>query len=458
MTCAYALEGDDTKIALHTQPSSSPFMFVPQGDPDNPEAVKIMGFVSVQTEDRDGEIFAPETFNKSQFLSVAGPVFVNHRAWVDPVGNPVSAGKVDSLHVVRVRNSKEDKGFFEVVDVEKRRVIATYPKESAPDMKAGTRGLFAKITVTEPGVVKQVRDGYLRAFSWRGQAVRDTQFDMKRGRTLKTASHIDLWEISLVNVPTNPDASFMVEKGRLIGIIYPENTPENGLDFFVDRARIQKSVIRREASSGKLVVRLREKSPKPDGVVVVKSVFGDELVLDVSKHTGASNMASDSATKSPEELTLDELVDQAVQKSMEAQQPLLDTVNELKTAQVATNEVVTALAKSVEAIANKAAEADAEKKVTDADETAKSTAVAEPETETEEETEDVSAETENPPTDVAELTKSLKETMAEFTKSMESLIPRNTEREEDIQKSKVKADPLSCFDSMFFGPGAIDNE
>jgi hypothetical protein len=432
MATAYAVEEDETKIALHTQPSSSPFMFVPQANPDNPDAVDIMGFVSVQTEDRDGEIFAPETFNKSQFLSVAGPVFINHKAWLDERGNPVSAGKVKSLHVVRVRNSKTEKGLLEIVDTERRRVIATYPKDHAPDIRPGTKGLFTKITVTEPAVVKQVRMGQLKAFSWRGQAVRDTQFDMQRRRTVKTASHIDLWEISLVNIPANPDASFMVEKGRLIGVVYDDGTTENGLDFFRQRTGIAESAIIRDENSGKLVVRLREKSPKPESVVVVKSVFGEDLVLDCSKlPTGACEMAD-----VHEEQTVEEIISQAVEKSAEATKGLADDVADLKTVTAATNETLAAMAKSVTELAARIAEGFTALQ--------KGPATQTPDEEVEEEAEDTAKST-----GLSSDTKEVLKGLTELTASLKSLVPRKDEREEDVQKGVKDKDPLAVFDSLF---------
>lgn len=441
MTCAYAIEEDETKIAMRVQPSSSPFMFVPQPSSDNPNSVDIMGFVSVQTEDRDGEIFAPETFNKAQFLSVAGPLFVNHKAWMDDNGNPVSAGKVNSLHVVRVRNSKTQKGALDVVDVERRRVIAIYPKDHAPEIKPGTKGLFTRITVTEPAVVKQVRDGQLKAFSWRGQAIRDTQFDMQRGRTLKTASHIDLWEISLVNIPSNPDASFMVEKGRLIGIAYPEDTSENGLDFFVSHAGIAKSAIVRDEKSGKLVVRFREKSRKPDSVVVVKSAFGDELVLDCStKLTGACDMASETATV-PEEQTVDEIISQAVEKSVAATEPLINDVAELKGVVASQNETIVALGKSIEAM---------NQSLTDVLAKAAAPApAAEAEKEDEEEVEKTAETSDESASQPADVLKGFQDAMADLTKSLQGIVSRHSEREEEISKGADKEDPYACFDSLF---------
>jgi uncharacterized coiled-coil protein SlyX len=71
------------------------------------------------------------------------------------------------------------------------------------DFPKGAKGLFAVAEVQEPEVVIQVKDGRLNSFSWQGALKRLPSGAIKS---------IDLWEISLVNMPANQDAVLRVGK------------------------------------------------------------------------------------------------------------------------------------------------------------------------------------------------------------------------------------------------------
>ena len=181
---------------------------------DDPEAlaVSIKGFASVMSkEDRSGDLVPPEEFRVKQFMA-APTVFVNHKPWIDPMGNGVSVGRPVELYSAKLAPIEGDSENWAVIDVDTRKQRNTYPKDKVPNLKAGDRGLFTVIEVNEPDVVSRVRRGEFQAFSWRGLTSVEFIVDQKSNLPRRTFTDIDLFEISLVNIPDEPSSTFVIGK------------------------------------------------------------------------------------------------------------------------------------------------------------------------------------------------------------------------------------------------------
>jgi len=151
----------------------------------------------------------PEEFDIDQFMA-APTLLVNHDFWIDRMGNRVAAGRPEQVYVAKLVKT-DDPEVWGVQEVASREVRTTIPKARVPNLKAGARGLFVVAVVSEPDVIKMVQRGELAAFSWRGLVRVDYRVNT-RGETERIFKSIDLWEVSLVNIPDNPDSTFVVGK------------------------------------------------------------------------------------------------------------------------------------------------------------------------------------------------------------------------------------------------------
>lgn len=168
----------------------------------------VKGFASVQRPDRQGHLVPPEGFNIPKFLASSGTLLRNHEFWVDDRGNKVEAGRVTEAYpaVIKDVGSENMWGIEEVSSSSPR--TNTYPKAKVPDLTAGDRGLFVVAEVTQPDVIAEVDKGKLSAFSWKGLV--EARVDNASKQIV--LRNIDLFEISLVTMPINPDSTFVVGK------------------------------------------------------------------------------------------------------------------------------------------------------------------------------------------------------------------------------------------------------
>lgn len=188
---------------------TAPVYAVVEASTTDAEEVTVKGFASVESLDRSKDLVPPEEFDIDQFMA-APTLLVNHDFWIDRMGNRVAAGRPDQVYVAKLVK-QDDPEVWGVQEVKSREVRTTIPKARVPNLKAGARGLFVVATVTEYDVVKMVQRGELAAFSWRGLVNVDYRVNAQ-GETERVFKGIDLWEISLVNIPDNPDATFVIGK------------------------------------------------------------------------------------------------------------------------------------------------------------------------------------------------------------------------------------------------------
>lgn len=167
----------------------------------------VKGFASVATEDRARDYVSPEEFNVDQFLA-ASTILVNHDYWVNSHGNRVSVGKAVEMYPATLVEV-EDPELWGIQNTNGE-VVNYYPRKSVPNLTAGDRGLFTVVKVTDPDVIQKVRDGELAAFSWKGLST--ARIEKSNGRARRILTNIDIFELSLVNMPVNPNATLVVGK------------------------------------------------------------------------------------------------------------------------------------------------------------------------------------------------------------------------------------------------------
>lgn len=173
-----------------------------------PNSITIKGFVSVEGRDRSGDTVSPTEFNIKQFMT-SPTLLVNHDFWMDDNGNAVSVGVVKLLTPVQLIARNDN--LFDVQDLTSKQIINTFPADRIPNLSGGDKGLFVVAEVTQPDIVKKVKMGELSAFSWRGFSRVRLQADENQ-ELRKHLEDIDLIEISLVDIPDNPNATFVVGK------------------------------------------------------------------------------------------------------------------------------------------------------------------------------------------------------------------------------------------------------
>jgi len=194
--------------------------------------VSIKGFASVEVMDRSDDVVPPEEFDLDQFMA-APTLLVNHDYWTDTMGNKVAAGRPEEVYVAKLVRIEGDKENWGVYDVKRKEVRNTYPRNRVPNLKAGTRGLFMVAKVTQPEVKRMVETGELAAFSWRGQTHVHYRV-APDGTTERVFKGIDLWEISLVNVPDQPGSTFIIGK-TAAGQPFAMDVPSNSLSVHLVR-------------------------------------------------------------------------------------------------------------------------------------------------------------------------------------------------------------------------------
>lgn len=185
-------------------------ILVDEGGVQADGTIKIKGFASVEAPDRSGDVVPPEEFRIEQFMA-APAVLVNHDYWRDSCGNYVGVGRPLEMFTARLGND-DDPEQWAVIDIQSNRKVHTYPKKNVPNLKKGDRGLFVVVEVTEPQVAARVARGELSAFSWRGMTTIDYRVKKDSSGVERVLTDIDLYEISLTNIPDNPSSTFIVGK------------------------------------------------------------------------------------------------------------------------------------------------------------------------------------------------------------------------------------------------------
>lgn len=188
---------------------------------------EVRGFISTADLDRHQDMIDPALFDVGTFLKNP-QLFVDHQPWLTAAGNPISVGRVTSL--IPAKAVEKDDGSFDIVSIEDDTVIDTVPKEEADIVQNGQKGLWGVVEVMEKDVIQLVNDGRLNAFSWRGDLI-ETRF----------GKHIDLMEVSLVYIPANAKALFMVTKSSGVREV---NTyvVVKGTNAFADLRQLPKNV------------------------------------------------------------------------------------------------------------------------------------------------------------------------------------------------------------------------
>ena len=160
----------------------------------------VKGFASVETADRSDEIVPPEEFNIKSFMAKATLLF-NHRYWIDDNGNGRAIGSPKEMFVARLKDIGDNLNYG-VERLSDNQIVDYFPKAKCPNIGPGTKGVWVRAEVTVPKVWEMVQKGELNAFSWRGltRVGYKTNPDMTVSKLLK---NIDLYEVSLVNVPDN---------------------------------------------------------------------------------------------------------------------------------------------------------------------------------------------------------------------------------------------------------------
>jgi len=196
----------------------------------------VKGFMSVELPDRSEELAPAEEFNIASFMAKPTLMY-NHKFWYDEMGNAVAIGVPRQMFVGKLAKNESDDSVYNVINTESGEVADVIPKAKVPDLRVGTKGVWVVAEVTQDRVWKMVERGELNAFSWRGLTAVSYRVN-KDGTTQKVLTDIDLFEVSLVNVPNNAYATAMVAKSVDGQLIAEKSTPQ---DLIVHVVRIDKT-------------------------------------------------------------------------------------------------------------------------------------------------------------------------------------------------------------------------
>jgi hypothetical protein len=162
----------------------------------------VRGFASTNATDRHGQSIDPALFTLKVFRENP-QLWLNHKLYVDQFGNTTSVGTVDEVHAVKVAEYDAERKRMTLVDLETGNLVRSNLPTEGLIVTPGMKGLWVVCHVTQPNVVADINSGKLNAFSWSGQAYKNTT-----GKYVK----YDLHEVSLVNLPANQYALFQIGK------------------------------------------------------------------------------------------------------------------------------------------------------------------------------------------------------------------------------------------------------
>lgn len=168
------------------------------------KALKVKGFASMAGLDRDGDRIEPGLFDLRTFL--ANPqLWIDHHKWKRPDGNEVNVGVVTSAVVAVAERADKT---YDIRHLSSGKLIETLEDTGDLLIRSGDRGLWVTADVMEKPVADLVKEKRLNAFSWQGRVRRDDKGRLKK---------IDLMEVSLVHIPANARALFMLDKSLADG-------------------------------------------------------------------------------------------------------------------------------------------------------------------------------------------------------------------------------------------------
>ena len=169
------------------------------------EKVIVRGLFTTDILDRERDFVDPMSFKLTTFENTR-TLLRNHQFIKDSQGNKYSAGHVTKLVPVIIDSENpENKDEWVLRSLLDSEIKIMWPKRKSPNLLVGDKGIHVVAEVTHPEVIKQVNEGSLGAFSWTGLSR-----PVERENKIRELTEIDLIEISLVNTPANPDATFMV--------------------------------------------------------------------------------------------------------------------------------------------------------------------------------------------------------------------------------------------------------
>jgi len=184
-------------MSYHLLSKSGQFESFTKSDSDS---VFVKGFASVEVEDREGEIVDPLEFNVDTFVNT-GTLLRDHKYISDPYGNHVSAGKVIAAEPAEIYKAKD--GELSLKSIRTGDHITELLHEKHPELSVGDKGLFVVAEVTNDLAKREVKNGLLNAFSWKGWNYR-----VQEGKQVRLKS-VDLSEISLVHQPVNNQSTYV---------------------------------------------------------------------------------------------------------------------------------------------------------------------------------------------------------------------------------------------------------
>jgi len=190
---------------------TAPVHFTVEGEGEGTpiDTLVVKGFASVETNDRSGDLTNPFEFNVKEFMAVP-TLLINHKFWVDTMGNNVAIGRVLTMNPARLQKS-DDPDLWNVQDIRTREIITTFPKAKVPSLRKGTRGLFVTAEITQLEVIGQVARGELSGMSWRGLTEVGYEVSLD-GTTRRVLKDIDLFEVSITHIPDHNQSTFVVGK------------------------------------------------------------------------------------------------------------------------------------------------------------------------------------------------------------------------------------------------------
>ena len=170
-----------------------------------PKTLILRGLFSTSLTDREREFAEPTSFNLDVFANT-GTLLRNHEFIKDAYGNKLPAGKVlKTIPVKIIQENPNNTQEWILKSLISEDIVAFWPKYKSPDLLVGDSGVYAIVEVTHQDVIKQVLNKELGAFSWSGLTHK-----IPRDKNLTELAQIDLIEVSLVNIPANPNSTFVL--------------------------------------------------------------------------------------------------------------------------------------------------------------------------------------------------------------------------------------------------------
>lgn len=170
----------------------------------------ISGFMSMKNQDRQGDVIEPKLFDLETYMKNP-QLWVNHALWKDANGNGVSVGVTEAAYRARVKLNS-DGMTADILNFDTGDKITTVEiKDFA--VSDGDTGVWVACRVMVPEVIDLIRTKRLNAFSWHGVLLRKAN---------GVPFRMDLYEISLVNVPANQRAVFQI--GKSVVVTYADGT------------------------------------------------------------------------------------------------------------------------------------------------------------------------------------------------------------------------------------------